>query len=965
MKKIIALFIMFMIVASQAFSFNIFAETVSTSDSELVVKTGSDFWINDWNYDRARSIKSKRYGSLKTDYYYNCFTRYRSIEMVDQDTYYSNVTEPYFILDSRIDLSAYLLNGTLRFWVDVPKDMTLRVTLISLSSSGTYARRRVSIDLKTDNEVENYQEVIIPLEKFSGENSTQSSWDPTRIRYIGIGGVSDCTAETFLANGEIINVSDIEIWSGEAPEPLAHDVTPQYYSKNGDYYIRDINSILDIKSQVSGFKNTLVKDSYIETVENYSNYVSLLEVYTVNVIVADSSEYFVSSISDYLEVYIPINTSLMDEELLVGTVSGDGITILNHTVSDGYLVVTTNVLGDILVMDNLIPLFKAETKYYTHSKSSINDNEKIENAILLNSSLTTAKDVTVFSESGENLPTLTNITNWLKSDGELRLWVKTPWRENNPKLSLKFDICLLYTNNSANVYPHTSANVKVRFDGLWHEIRIPATEFNDTVFDNILADETLSSTYRTFYFRVRSGETDAETADGEKIYLSSVEFFDTKLSTEVKDGNKERLAFKVSGNKKDSVADVTTTTVAVEDNCYITNAKKITRKDTDTDFAGKILLPYSANVSVAAGDSYNQLGSWFYTSGAEARTYVKNDSDSPVSFKIGLYGCLSYNSSTVYPKILTDYITLPANSGWQEIRFTLSDTDAYQERINQFTKGNGYIALEIYTKQNEFLNQTGDSLLVAPLEIYGLDIVEGVSTDFSKNYKLATKMEQSYIDSADVEGLIEKEVLQSNDLPFIKNALKIKASDSYAYSLAKEKPLGLFKAEPAFVRDFKDWALNPSSEMRLWIKSEKQRSFVLALTSGEAQIKTTVSVNSNASWQEIRLKRSDFSENTDFDNNFNSADVVNVYLSLYVLEDTFVESKEFDISLNAEFYSAKVYDMGDANLDESVDIRDLIRFKKLSAAQSGVFINCDIDCDERLTATDILYFRKRLIKNEW
>ncbi len=966
MKKVLAIFLIIIVIMTQAFSLITSAAGVTASSDGPAVKTGSDFWINDWNADRARSIVSSRHGLLKTDYYYNCFTRYRTIKMVDSATYYSDVTEPYFKLKSKVDFTPYLANGTMRFWVDVPKDMSLRITLISVDQNGSFGRCRVTVNLKTEDEIENYQKVCLPLSSFTAETATQTSkWDPTMVRYIAVGGISSCTAETFLADGEIINISDIEVWEGEALEPEPFDATPHYYSKKGDYYIRDLNSTLDAESQVSGFKNSLEKDNYTDDVEIYSNYVSLLEVYTVNVI-GVGTDYSVTKIDDYVEVYIPLSKDISDEELLVGSVVNGTMVIFEHDVTDDYLIVTANSLGDILVMDNVIPKFTASAEYYEQSETQVYDNSKFDSAVFVKTGIDTTKFTTVFNHSESELPQLSDVTDWLHSeDGVMRFWIKTPWKENTPKLNLKVDICVLYYKDGNGAYPQTSAEIAVPFDGLWHEIRISADNFNRTVFDSILADETLASTYGRFYLRLKSGEAKAVISAGEGLYLSDVEFFEVSLNTETDNGNIERESFALTGKKQDYVTDVTTTTVTVSDNDYVTTAKRITRKETTSDFAGKILLPFSENIAVADGETQNQLGDWFCTKGAEMRTFVKNESDSPISFKIGIYGKVTYNSTTVYPKVLTNYITLDANSGWQEIRFTLEDTDASQTNMTRFITSNGYVALEIYTKKDEFLQSTGDSMLVAPLEIYSLDIVEDKANDFSKKYKSAAVMSESFSGSADTEDFIVKTYSSENEVPFIKNGVTLTATDSYSFGSVNGKPIGILKSEPVFARDFSDWATNGDAQMRFWIKSDVKRSFVLSLSAGGEEIKSTVNVEAYDYWQEIVLKRSDFSENAEFDSKFSFADTRNVYFNIYALSDTFTENESFTLSARAEFYSGAVFQKGDTNMDEGVDLKDLVRIKKLSVADSEIFIGGDLDSDDRLTATDISILRNRIVGGVW
>ena len=107
MKKVLAIFIAALLIIPNTFAFTSSAQTVAEATSEFVVRTGASAWINDWN-DSTRSVKLDLQGSLKSDYYYNCFEKYFEISVTNPEHFYSSPSNPYFYLKSKTDITQHI-----------------------------------------------------------------------------------------------------------------------------------------------------------------------------------------------------------------------------------------------------------------------------------------------------------------------------------------------------------------------------------------------------------------------------------------------------------------------------------------------------------------------------------------------------------------------------------------------------------------------------------------------------------------------------------------------------------------------------------------------------------------------------------------------------------------------------------------------------------------------------------------
>lgn len=319
--------------------------------SEIFARTAmSNFWITDWNdKSRPRSITAYNRGLDNKDENYHRFTNYKEISVVDPDVYYQNPTGAGFGFNTAVDMTPYLKTGTMRFWVKVPKDMSISVMLKS-QVDGKYTDITVDVALKKTDENGGFQEVRIPLKKFYDEAVKQGRvWNPYYIKHVIIGGVAGCNAKTFLAKDEILCITQSEFWKGEALEPPPYDPTRIFYSMRGEVFVKDVDEVLAKTAIFSAYRDTLMKKQYENIVNKYFSKTGLSSLYRIELISADAYNYKKVGAYDKVSVYIPkgdINTS----NLSVAIYNSTGIYTCDFTVEDDYIVIETKQFGMFLFM---------------------------------------------------------------------------------------------------------------------------------------------------------------------------------------------------------------------------------------------------------------------------------------------------------------------------------------------------------------------------------------------------------------------------------------------------------------------------------------------------------------------------------------------------------------------------------------------------------------------------------------
>lgn len=371
-------------------------------------------------------------------------------------------------------------------------------------------------------------------------------------------------------------------------------------------------------------------------------------------------------------------------------------------------------------------------------------------------------------------------------------------------------------------------------------------------------------------------------------------------------------------------------------------------------------------------NGYNALWGWKNNDG-DMRFYIKNDSDESLTFRPYIYfttkSTVLSQTTTAYSKMpATSYMTLEANSGWVEVRLSYSDFSPNSNAKKWIGKGNATsfrIGLQV-TAANGFLNNVGGTVYMSAPEFHDHTIASPITTDFDRPYTEWSVLGDNYSWKVDNTGNITREFVNCTELPFITKATKFTASDTYDYSaLASSTQLGIFLKYENLNKNIENWAINSNAELRFWIKSEQNTTFTMTLQVGEKNAYATVNVTGKAGWQEVRIKSSAFTNVSSIYNQATANTKNDTYLSITVKEKTFVAGQQIMFGNRIEAYSHKAYSKGDANRDGAVNLKDLVRVKKLAAADAGDFINCDIDADGKLAATDITYFRNWLLKSNW
>lgn len=330
-----------------------------SEENEILIRTGNDFWMSDWNEKRARAITAVNVGVDKKDDKYSYFSRYKLIKVVNENDYYSTKTSSTqgpstacFYWMKITDISSYLKSGTLRFWINVPKNMTVRLYLTSYDPDKNYTRAYVDVAVKKTDENDGFTEIKIPLKSFydsAVKNGTK--WNPYYIRFIELGPVDNANKNNFLAKDEELCVSHFEIWKADALEPEPYDPTRYFYSLRGEVFVKDINDVLAKTAVINAFKNSLEFDAYKNITKKYFDKATLKELYTVNLV--SSSDYDYKTVTAYDEVwmYIPVSEGIKTDNLKIAIYNSTGIYDCEYEIADGYFIITTKQFGEVMLLE--------------------------------------------------------------------------------------------------------------------------------------------------------------------------------------------------------------------------------------------------------------------------------------------------------------------------------------------------------------------------------------------------------------------------------------------------------------------------------------------------------------------------------------------------------------------------------------------------------------------------------------
>ena len=308
--------------------------------------TDSRFWINQWNDGVEYAANSQLMSLERTDPRYKLFQKEWTFTVDYASIYYASDPGLLFWLSAgKTDLTKYLKTGTLRFWIKVPHDMTLKVSL----EDENYHSASVEFEAKVTEENEGYYEVRLPLSDFYvNYDEAGNTWDYTDIIKVVL-KPTDFSAEGFLQEGESLNVSLFELWSKEAAEPQEVDISRYYDCGNGNGIIlRDTDEVMALTTVVSAFRNTLELDVAEKTVGRYYSDGKVVDYYNINAM-ADTDNYnkIVTAYED-VEILLPITETLDVSNLRAAVIKDGQLTDIPMTMEGSYLVLTGTSFGDVV-----------------------------------------------------------------------------------------------------------------------------------------------------------------------------------------------------------------------------------------------------------------------------------------------------------------------------------------------------------------------------------------------------------------------------------------------------------------------------------------------------------------------------------------------------------------------------------------------------------------------------------------
>jgi len=761
------------------------------------------------------------------------------------------------------DLSAVSSDGNMRFWVNVPKDMTMYFGLASQNSVGTYGRALCQKTLKvSDNDAEGFQEVVIPLSELTIKEGSFSWQD---IKFVALRGANLCTADDFLAVGDLLKISPIEFWSGASPEPeAAYTYTPKYYSVNGNITVVDLNVAMDSRTQINAFAHNSFSDEYLKIAQEKQDNTQLLEVYSITPVIAgvvesdisseEYTEYAVTEANTDMNVLIPVSEEMRDYKLDVGVLGENGFSKKTYEMTDDYLIVNTNELGDFLIMGNQEAVYTASV-----NGSAVKDNTIITGGVSVVRAAATSEyqPVMTFSNLSPASPSADLINDWLNDDdAQMSIWLKAPYKKEGT-VNLQVDLCL----RTSSGYPHQSAAVTLAADGYWHELRINAFEFAGNSFASITG-----SNYNNFYIRIKGN------AVGDEYWVGSdIAFYKSPIVAEVNDGNillnMVAAVDTAETNKGSSVNVSVTKNAEIFDNKFYRNAMVYSVTDAlNYSFDANNVTPYK--IGSPTGNEFKEA----VAGGGDARTYVKNVSDHEMTFTVGIKTwCKITETGKGGNFLLNKTVTVPNDGKWHEVRISFANLNTDEYKLNALNGVEGYtygtVYLRVFDLNGDFTS-TDDKLYITPLEIYNRSII-GKATDDINDANV--ELEQiAIIDVKDGGGVTNVTVSKDKiaDNKFYRTALKYSDAVIGEYSFSGNTyPYKLTTITGTEFNDF----IKYHGVWRTYLKNVSDHAMTFKVgvkirfegtESGFAALAKEVTVPGDGKWHEIRITYDDLKLNT-------------------------------------------------------------------------------------------------------
>lgn len=316
-------------------------------------------------------------------------------------------------------------------------------------------------------------------------------------------------------------------------------------------------------------------------------------------------------------------------------------------------------------------------------------------------------------------------------------------------------------------------------------------------------------------------------------------------------------------------------------------------------------------------------------------------------------------------------VTIPNDGKWHEIRLTYSELgfDNTNSEIYKSLTGSEELKLdELYFRvtdlDKEDFKTKSDYLYFTPLEIYNCSIKEAETTDFAREYKQVMLL-KSYRSGKTNDNVSKESISAENGSVFFDKVVTFTANKDYSANY-KSGQIGFLEGSKISSENFADWYYNDNAEMRFWIKTAKDVKFKLGIYIGGEVTADNIEVKGSDEWQEIALKRTAFNISGQVENKLKASETIGVNLFFYTIDGTFAaEGDSISFGQSVEFYSDRAYSKGDVNCDEAVNILDLVCLKKRTAQQENNVVNCDIDNNGSVEASDLAYLRRYLLVGKW
>ena len=348
-------------------------KTYPIAESELTEYTGSNFKLTAstyqfWSGD-PETVKSEYNSIARDNENYFRFTNTQTIWLEESriDDYYkagAPIAAMIYLKKEtdengrayNIDLDPYILTGTVRFYVKVPKKMTFGISLRNGTANNDKSVY-VPVTVEPTDENGGFSEVRIPIKKFydaAVEQNIPFRFD--QIDQLGLRAVTP-TRQGFLDSGEKLIYSQIEIWTKEAAEPTVPDKTKMFRCSNNDgITVVDKNEVMPETTVINAFRNRAEAGALKTALLKWSGDATYFDALCIRTVSDNSADARLSN--PYEPVELNISTEYLYSQ---GGVNEKNISQIRAvvyddgsyanvplTLSDGNISIKTRAMGDYI-----------------------------------------------------------------------------------------------------------------------------------------------------------------------------------------------------------------------------------------------------------------------------------------------------------------------------------------------------------------------------------------------------------------------------------------------------------------------------------------------------------------------------------------------------------------------------------------------------------------------------------------